>query len=91
MNRRGCRSFRVRVAAVGFLAAAWLAVAGCADPQTRLLAEDESERVRYEVKTIGDVTTVANSDPIPVAGVGLVVGLNGTGSSPPKCAERSIM
>jgi hypothetical protein len=73
------------------MASALLALAGCADPQTRLLAEDESERDRYEVKTVGDVTTVANADPLPVAGVGLVVDLNGTGSSPPQCAERTII
>jgi flagellar basal body P-ring protein FlgI len=67
------------------------ASAGCADPQTRLLAEDESERDRYELKTIGDVTTVANAEPLQVGNVGLVVGLNGTGSSPPKGAERSMV
>jgi hypothetical protein len=88
--RRGCCSFRAH-AALGLMAAAWLALAGCADPQTRLLSEDESERDRYEVRTIGDLTTVANADPLPVSGVGLVVGLNGTGSSPPRCAERSIV
>src|SRR5262245_48056167 len=92
MNRRvcrGCRSFRAHAACWGLLTTAFLALVGCADPQTRLQAEDETERDRYQVKTIGDVTQVTNSDAIPVAGIGLVVGLNGTGSSPPAGAYRS--
>jgi hypothetical protein len=64
---------------------------GCFHPETRLQAGDEVERDRYEVKTVGDVTQVANSGPIPVAGIGLVVGLAGTGSSPPPGAQRSML
>jgi flagellar basal body P-ring protein FlgI len=53
---------------------------GCAHQQTRLQAEDEGERDKEaEVKTIGDVSSVANAEPIPVNGIGLVIGLDGTG------------
>src|SRR5260370_16128083 len=57
---------------------------GCAHPQTRLQAEDEGERDKQgEVKTIGDVSAVANADPISVSGIGLVIGLDGTGGRAP--------
>lgn len=53
---------------------------GCAHPQTRLQAEEEGDRTKeVEVKTIGDVSVVANADAIPVSGIGLVIGLEGTG------------
>jgi hypothetical protein len=68
----------------GTVALVLLGLAGCAQPQTRLQAEEEAERDPFaEVKTIGDVTSVANAEPINVSGVGLVVGLNGTGGTPP--------
>jgi hypothetical protein len=88
---RGCRSFPARAAALASLAAAFLGLVGCVGPQTRGQAEEETERDRYEVKTIGDVAQVANADPIPVAGIGLVIGLNGTGSSPPPGAYRGTL
>jgi flagellar basal body P-ring protein FlgI len=88
---RGCLSFRARIVAPALLAAGLLALVGCLNPQTRLQSEEETERERYAVKTIGDVTEVANSDPIPVAGVGLVVGLNGTGSTPPSNGYRTML
>ena len=57
---------------------------GCAHQQTRLQAEDEHERDKAsEVRTIGDVTSVANADSIPVSSIGLVVGLDGTGGGAP--------
>ena len=62
---------------------------GCAHSRTRLQAEDENERDKEaEVKTIGDVSTVANADAIPVSGIGLVVGLAGTGGGAPPGAQR---
>lgn len=86
MNRRvwGRRRPARRLASWGALAAAVLAFAGCVnDPlQTRLQSGEESEAERYGVKTVGDVTSVGNADPIPVATVGLVVGLDGTGGDP---------
>jgi hypothetical protein len=57
---------------------------GCAHQQTRFQAEDESDRDRAAaVKTIGDISSVGNADPIPVSGIGLVVGLDGTGGGAP--------
>jgi hypothetical protein len=76
---------------LGFLGAVVLAFAGCAHEQVRPQSEDETERDRYQVKAIGDVTTMGNTDPIPIGGVGLVVGLNGTGSSPAAGGERSLL
>jgi hypothetical protein len=62
---------------------------GCAHPQTRLQSADDSDRDKEgEVKTIGDVSAVANADPIPVSGIGLVVGLDGTGSAAPSGPYR---
>lgn len=59
-------------------------VLGCAHQQTRLQAEDEGERDKeVEVKTIGDITSVANADPVPVSGIGLVTDLDGTGGGAP--------
>ncbi|MCS6850954.1 MAG: flagellar basal body P-ring protein FlgI [Gemmataceae bacterium] len=77
-----------RVWAVGMI---WLGLTGCQHMlQTRAQCEDEGERPP-EVKTIGDVTTVANAEPIPVSGVGLVVGLEGTGGGAPPGGFRSIL
>jgi flagellar basal body P-ring protein FlgI len=57
---------------------------GCAHPQTRFQADDETDRDKEaEVKTIGDVSSVANADPIPVSGIGLVIRLDGTGGGAP--------
>src|SRR5947209_11464875 len=67
---------------VGVLGAVLLGLLGCAHQgqQTRLQSADDKDA---EVKTVGDVTAFANADPIPVAGIGLVVGLDGTGGCPP--------
>ena len=67
---------------VGALAVVMLGLVGCAQTQTRFQSEDESEK-DYAIKTVGDVTSVANAESISVSGIGLVVGLNGTGSVPP--------
>jgi hypothetical protein len=62
---------------------------GCAHPQTRFQAEDEADHDKEaEVKTIGDVSSVANADPIPVSGIGLVIHLDGTGGGAPPGAYR---
>ena len=69
-----------RWAARGVLGAVLLGLAGllgCTSLQTRLQSDDEADH--YSVETIGDKTTVGNAAPIPVGGVGLVVGLEGTG------------
>jgi hypothetical protein len=79
MNRRDW----VAVLIVGPLLAGLL---GCTTPQIRSQAADESERDRYAVKTVGDVTDVGNAEPISVGGVGLVVDLDDTGGD---CAHDS--
>jgi flagellar basal body P-ring protein FlgI len=62
-----------------------LSHAGCAtDKEARLQADDEAEHAKYNAKTVGDVTEYATVEPIPMYGVGLVTGLNGTGGSPPQ-------
>lgn len=76
----------------GVLAGVLLALVGCAHPQTRLQSAEEAERDPLaDVKTIGDVTSVANAEPVVVGGVGLVVGLNGTGGGAPPGNYRSIL
>jgi hypothetical protein len=65
-------------------------VLGCMDPKTRLQSADESEAAKnLEARTIGDISTVANLEPTPLFGVGLVVGLNGTGGTCPPSPYRS--
>src|SRR5262245_51690293 len=72
------------------LAALLLALVGCLDPQTRLQSEDERDK-EAEVKTIGDVTSIGNAEPIAVSGVGLVTGLDGTGGGTPPGAYRAML
>src|SRR5262249_38288115 len=59
------------------------ALVGCLHPQTRLQSAEEPEQKDYEVKTIGEVTSVGNYAPLQVSGVGLVTGLDGTGGGAP--------
>jgi hypothetical protein len=74
------------------LGMAFFGFIGCAHQQTRLQAPDETERDKEaEVKTIGDLTIVSNADPIPISGVGLVVGLEGTGGSAPPGNYRTFL
>jgi hypothetical protein len=76
------------------LLAGLLALAGCTHAQPRAQSEDESDRVDHDsaaVRTIGDITTVANADVIPVTGVGLVTGLENTGGGVPPGAERAAL
>lgn len=51
------------------------------DAGTRAQAETDPEKER--TATVGSKTLMGNADPIPVSAVGLVLGLKGTGSSPP--------
>lgn len=66
-------------------------LSGCKHQQARAQAEDEDREKEPEIKTIGDVTSVANAQPIPVSGVGLVVGLDGTGGNPTHDGFLSIL
>src|SRR5262249_8091229 len=70
-----------------------LGLIGCAHHQTvRPQAGDEAERdVVADMKTVGEVTSVANAEPIQVSGVGLVVGLSGTGGVAPPGPYRSVL
>jgi hypothetical protein len=69
---------------VGLLGLALLVAIGCAtDQQTRLQSDEDMERAKYDVKTIGDATEYGNVDPVNVYGVSLVTGLDNTGGSPP--------
>src|SRR5579885_295809 len=83
---------RPGLVAVGALAALLAALAGCKGQQTRGQAEDEADKEhKYEVKTVGDYTTVAGADPLPVGGVGLVTGLAGTGGGAPPGSYRTFL
>jgi hypothetical protein len=69
-----------------------LGLAGCAHQQTRLQAEDESEREKVpELKNIGAISSVANAEAKQVSGVGLVVGLDGTGGGAPPGGYRAML
>lgn len=76
------------------LGAALLAVAGCAHGLTRLQKPDDADKnmeKEAEVKTVGDYTAFGNAEPIPVSGVGLVVGLAGTGGDAPPGPYRQML
>jgi hypothetical protein len=76
--------------ALGVLAAV---LGGCTNAQIRSQADDEPDReVKYDVQTVGDVmSNFDNTDPVPVGGVGLVVGLDGTGSTPAADGYRRML
>jgi hypothetical protein len=82
-----------RTAAGWLLAAVLLGAAGCAQIQPRgQVAEDPDAKFDLkEVLTVGDVTDVANASPLQVSGVGLVVGLDGTGGSAPPSEFRTLL
>ena len=67
----------------------FLGLLGCTSLQTRFQAEDETDR--YAVETIGDLTLVGNASPTPVGGVGLIVGLEGTGGDCPPDSYRAML
>jgi hypothetical protein len=67
---------------------------GCnTTPTARFQAqeEDEHDKDLGGVLTIGDVTDVGNVTPVPVSGVGLVVGLEGTGGAAPPSYFRDLL
>jgi hypothetical protein len=70
-----------------------LSLAGCThSTQTRLQAEDDADRDKeLAVKTIGDVSSVANADPVAASGVGLVVHLAGKGGGAPPGNYRTVL
>jgi hypothetical protein len=84
-----------------FLSAAALGLAGLAGcKQTEGLKDkvpgraqvNEDPAVEVDASTtIGERTTIGNTEPIIVSGVGLVYGLAGTGSSPPPGGWRTML
>ncbi len=53
-------------------------------PEARSKLDEEMARDKdLEVRTVGDVTELSSANPWQISGVGLVVGLDGTGHSPP--------
>jgi hypothetical protein len=77
---------------LGLLGALASVTVGCAHPQTRFQKEEEKGHDKEpEVKTIGDITEVANAGPAQVSGVGLVVGLDGTGGGTPAGMFRQLL
>lgn len=71
--------------------AALLALVGCAKQQLRLQAEDEGEREKYAVETVRSAAQFDNTEPLPVAGVGLVTGLADTGGDAPTGDYRTML
>jgi hypothetical protein len=69
------------------------ALLGCASSktETRLHGEEETDRDRYGVKTVGDWTTIGNADGVQLVGVGIVTGLSGTGGDAPTDAYRTML
>jgi flagellar basal body P-ring protein FlgI len=78
---------------VWVVGAVLLGLCGCASSQkTRLQSAEEVDRdPKYGLQTIGDKSSVGNADPIPVSGVGLVVGLEGTGGGAPPGGFRTML
>jgi hypothetical protein len=71
-----------------------LALAGCTHAQPRAQSEDESDRADRDtaaIRTIRDVTQVANVEDIPVVGVGIVTGLEDTGGGVPPGPDRNAL
>jgi hypothetical protein len=69
---------------LGLLAAFLVGPCGCVTPQIRSQSEEEIPlEAKYDVKTVGDVTEMGNAQSVPIGGVGLVVGLDGTGGPTP--------
>src|SRR5262249_25903012 len=64
----------------------------CMQPQIRSQSDDEPAREEEpEVHTIGQLTEVSHTEMIPVMGVGLVTGLDGTGGGVPPGPERAAV
>jgi hypothetical protein len=78
---------------LGLLAATLVGLVGCLHTQqARLQSEDETDRERFSgIKTVGDLTTVGNVVAIPVGGVGLVEGLEGTGGDSSPHTYRTML
>ena len=69
-----------------------LGMLGCLNAKARLQSGEESaDSKEHEIRTIGDITAVAY-ERTEVMGIGLVVGLNGTGGgAPPASGYRDVL
>ena len=85
LNRRGL------LFAGGFAAIQSL-LPGCIKSLDSLARKgDEPEKERYSTKILGEVCSVGNADPVPLGGVGLVTGLDGTGGEPASDGNRAVL
>ncbi len=60
-----------------------LLAAGCPNLPVRPQPMADADAEKYDIRTIGDITTVAHAEPLVIGGVGLVVGLGRGGDVPP--------
>jgi hypothetical protein len=89
-------SVGTRYAVLGLLL---LGLVSCVHLPTRSQSDDtaadrdrDREREKeLDIKTVGDFTDVDNAQPIPISGVGLVVGLEGTGGKAPPGDYRALL
>ncbi len=76
----------------GGLGALLLVLAGCSQTtQHRAQSAEETELQRYDLATIGDRTSVGNAEFVPLGGVGLVEGLDGTGGDCQHDSYRNML
>jgi len=76
----------------GWAALQSLMLPGCIKSLESLARQgDEPDRERYAVKTLGEVCTVGNAEPVPLGGVGIVTGLDGTGGEPANDGNRAVL
>ena len=85
-------SWRNILLAGGWAALQSLMLPGCIKSLESLARQgDEPDRERYAVKTLGEVCTVGNAEPVPLGGVGIVTGLDGTGGEPANDGNRAVL
>jgi len=80
---RGLSFAVVCTAALGFL---WTST-----PSVRMMSAEESYQTELETPLVGDYTTFAGLSPVLLEGVGLVVGLSGTGGDPAPSMYRTAL
>ncbi len=74
------------------IAAICVGMMGCFGPRAaRFQSAEESDAKGPEIRVIGEITTVASQEEVPVVGVGIVSGLNGTGGGMPPDSQWRIM
>ncbi len=94
----GGRARTASVQAEGAMKPRWAIVAlcvgmfGCFGPKATRFQSAESDPHAPEVRVIGDITSVASQQSMPVIGVGLVTQLRGTGGgAPPESTWREML